>query len=92
MRYSVYFAVAAFLVFLLVSAIIVRASTQFLTQTRRSALVTSLSQESFDALGTGQMLLTLEALGGLKSVDLEERLNHIICKETATTANGTLWN
>lgn len=92
MRYAVYLAVAAFLVSLLVSTVIIQASTQILTETRRSAIITSLSQESFDALGTGQMLLTLEALGGPKSVDLEERLNLIISEETITTANGTLWN
>ncbi|MGD0027361.1 MAG: prenyltransferase/squalene oxidase repeat-containing protein [Candidatus Bathyarchaeia archaeon] len=92
MRYAVYLAVAAFLVSLLVSTIIVQASTQILTETRRSAIITSLPQESFDALGTAQMLLTLEALGGLKSVDLEQKLNQIISDETVTTASGTLWN
>lgn len=92
MRYTVYLAVAAFLVPLLVSTIIVQASAGTLTETRRSAILNSLSKENVDAPSTAQMLLTLETLDGLKSVNLEQRLNHLVSEQTVTSANGTLWN
>lgn len=88
MRYLVYLAVVAFLVCLVVSTIIVQASAGTLTETRRSAIVTSLSRENGDALGIAKMLLTLDALGGLNSIDVQEKLNLIISSETTTSVNG----
>ena len=107
LKYSVMLAFVVFLVSLLISALIVQVQTQNLTETRKSALITKLSQSQFedgsfphfvyenetcgDPYGTAMTLYIFKALGELDKIDVEKAIDYIISRQNCTVGNQTLW-
>lgn len=93
LRYAAVLPVAAFLICILLSAFIVQNQMQTLSETRRSALVTTLSHVNFESLGDSvvEVLVPLELVGGLRAVDAEKGVNLILSKQSVTVGNDTLW-
>jgi hypothetical protein len=81
-----------FLLWLLVLGIFFQASVHALAETRRTALVTALIGRNSDALSTATILSTLETVGSLESVNLDDELSLIMSEEKVTTNNQTIWN
>jgi len=106
-RYIALVPIATLLTSLFLSTISVEAQTGLLTQTRRSAIVTTLSENQVESGGfsaftlgssteggpyhTAQILRVLGTLNALDTINLEEAINHIISNQNKTVGNTTIW-
>jgi len=95
LRYSAILALATFLICLLLSACIVQSQTQIISETRKSALVTTLghssSFESLGAFGSAEVLSTLKLIGEFGTFDAEKALNFILSRQSLAVGKNTLW-
>lgn len=81
-----------FLVWLLVLGLFFQASVHTMIETRRSTLVAALIDRGDNALSAVTVLSTLDTVGSLDSVNLDEELSLIMSEEKVTIGNETIWN
>lgn len=93
LRYAAVLPVAAFLICLLLSTYIVESQAQTLSETRKSALITSLSRVDFKSVGcsVSEVLMPLDIVGGLGEAEAQKGVDQLLSEQSARVGNATLW-
>jgi hypothetical protein len=84
---------AILLISILVSASIIQAYTQILTENRKSAIVKALTQSQFRNFAeyNARIIMIFDSLDALEEIDLEEAVSKIVSQQNTTAGNVTLW-